>query len=80
MSTSVEDISEILGALKEALDGPLEDAEKAVLEEKSWLETVYKGLTGSDSVSNAQIELTSAYTYGFLSEKLPDLAQTIEID
>ena len=76
MATSSE-LKELLIELRAELEEPLVEAEKKLLEEKAWLEVIYKGLTGSDSSSPEQVDLTISHTIGFLSDKLPELAQTI---
>ena len=74
------DLRAIVDELRGALEEPLVEAEKKILEEKAMLETVYKGLTGSDSVSARQVELTKAYTLGYISDFLPGFAQHIETE
>ena len=79
MATSAE-LKELLTELRSNLEQPLVEAEKKVIEEKEWLQLLYKGLTGSDSSSPEQTDLTISHTIGFLSDMLPALAQTITTD
>ena len=76
----MSDLRAIVDQLRADLEDPLVDAEEKILEEKAMLETVYKGLTGSDSVSARQEELTKEYTLGFLGDFLPGFAQHIEAE
>ena len=73
------DITDDLSILRSQLEEPLKEAEKKALEEKFWLETLYKSLTGKDSSSPEQTALVTAYTLEFISSQLPVLIETVEV-
>ena len=74
------DLADIVRTLRTELEGPLKEAEKKLLNEKSLLLLVYEGLTGRSSVDARVSDLTYPYTIGFLSDYLPELSQTISTE
>jgi len=64
------EIKEYLEELRVGIEEPLEEAEEAIHREKVWLTKIYKGITGEDTVSDAQIDLSVSWSYGFLSDNL----------
>jgi hypothetical protein len=75
----VADITNELSLLRSQLEEPLKEAESRAQQEKFWLETLYKSLTGGASSSPEQTALVTAYTLEFMSERLPVLIETVEV-
>jgi len=65
-----KELKNYLEELRADLEGPLEEAEEAIHKEKVWLTKIYKGMSGEDTVSDAQVDLSVSWSYGFLSDNL----------
>ena len=74
----MRDIKALLVDLRDELEEPLKQAEEAVHKEKAWLEHIYKGITGEDTISDSQVKLATAYTLGFLSANLQKVSGKVE--
>ena len=62
------ELSDTLESLRDALEIPLQESERAIQREKAWLIAMRRRLSGTDDLSPRQSRLVSAYSIGFISE------------
>ena len=68
----------IIRELRKPLEDALLEAEARIREEKYWLERIYEGLGATLGTDAPEVEIVTAYTLGFLTDRLPELSNKIK--